>query len=219
MYRIALPEVTRFDPLNARPFVDFWSTFYDDKINVLDTDERIDYCTELNIANDLTEENVRRLLRWKDPRLLTHRILSGSKKGQDNPRVLKVLANLGRINQFRNDQIQEDDMKRVAEQVFTDGIVWKALLLHIAKPHIYPIADQNVFRAWSLHTGLRDDQTWETYASYCQYFKQLAEAVGVDRTIENIRRLKRIDDALLVFGQFLDTYYYPAVQRSSSPGG
>jgi hypothetical protein len=90
--------------------------------------------------------------------------------------------------------------------VFTDGIVWKAFLLHIAKPHIYPIADQNVFRVWSLHTGLKNDQTWATYASYCDCFSQIAIAVGVDWTVQNIRQLKRIDDALLVFGQFLDSY-------------
>lgn len=97
-------------------------------------------------------------------------------------------------------------MKSTTEQVFKGGIVWKAFLLHIAKPHIYPIADQNVFRVWSLHTGNKDDQTWATYASYCDYFGQIAQAVGVDRTCDNIPQLKQIDDALLVFGQFLATY-------------
>ncbi len=219
MYTIDLPNVARFEPQNVRPFVEFWSQFYADDIKVLDAKERIDYFTELNIANDLTEENVRRLLRWKDPRLLTHRILSGPKKGQDNPRVVKVLASRGLINQFRSDQLKEDDMRRTADQVFKDGIVWKAFLLHIAKPHIYPIADQNVFRAWSLHTGVKNDQTWETYASYCTYFRQITKALGVDRTmtIENLRELKQIDDALLIFGQYLDTYYDPAAQSLSSP--
>jgi hypothetical protein len=127
--------------------------------------------------------------------------------------VVKVLANLGFINQLRNDQIKEADIRPRTEQVFTDGIVWRALLLHIAKPHIYPIADQNVFRAWSLHTGLNDDQTWATYACYCDYFRQIAHALEVDRTmtIENIRQLKWIDDALMAFGQFLNAYYDPAV--------
>jgi hypothetical protein len=207
MYTIELSSIARFDPpQSARSFVDFWSKFYVDEIRVAGTEERIDYFTELNIANDLTEENVRRLLRWKDPRLLTHRILDGPKKGEDNPKVVKVLDCLGLINQFRNDQTTEANIQRTTEHVFTDGIVWKAFLLHIAKPHIYPIADQNVFRVWSLHTGLKNDQTWATYASYCDCFSQIAIAVGVDWTVQNIRQLKRIDDALLVFGQFLDSY-------------
>jgi hypothetical protein len=94
MYTINLSDVTRFDPKNARPFIEFWSQLYTryDDTKILDAQERIDYYAELNIANDLTEENVRRLLRWKDPRYLTHRILSGPSKGQDNPRVVKVLA-------------------------------------------------------------------------------------------------------------------------------
>ena len=36
-------------------------------------------------------------------------------------------------------------------------------------------------------------------------------------TIENLRELKQIDDALLIFGQYLDTYYDPAAQSLSSP--
>lgn len=208
MYTFDLSNVARYDTQNASSFVEFWSQFYErDNIKVLDAEERIDYFTELNIANDLAEENVRRLLRWKDPRHLTHRILAGANKGQDNPRVVKVLANLGPINQFRNSLTSVADIQRTTEQVFTDGIVWKAFLLHIAKPHLYPIADQHVLRVWSLHTGLKDDQTWTTYALYCDYFGQIAQAMGVDRTIENIRQLKRIDDALLCFGQFLGAYH------------
>jgi hypothetical protein len=216
MYIINLPDVPRFDPQDAPAFVEFWSQLYYDDIKVLDAQERIDYYTELNITNDLTEENVRRLLRWKDQRFMTHLTLSGPNKGQGNPRVAKVLAKLGLINQFRNDQSTKEQMQHTTEQVFTDGIVLKAFLLHIAKPHMYPIADENVFRACSLHTGLKDDRTWETYASYCNYFKQIAEILRVDRTktIESIRELKRIDDALLVFGQFLKTYYDP-VRRNA----
>ena len=218
MYTIDLPNVSRFDLLETHAFVEFWSQFYDDDTTVVNTKQRIDYFAELNTANDLTEENVCRLLRWKDRRLLTHPILSGAKKGQDNPKVVRVLANLILINQFRNGQTTEADLRLTTEQVFTDGIVWRAFLLHIAKPHIYPIADQNVFRACSLHTGLKDDQTWATYASYCCYFRQIAQAAGVDRTIENIRQLKRIDDALFAFGQFLDAYYKKSARPVEPPG-
>ncbi len=219
MYTISSPDVARFDLQNARPFVEFWDKCYGvDDVKVLGSEERIDYFAELNIANDLTEENVRRLLRWKDPRHLTHLVLSGPNEGKSNQKVEKVLACLGLINQFRHDQAPESGMRPAADQAFESGIVWKAFLLHIAKPHTYPIADQNVFRAWSLHTGLKDEKTWDTYAAYCNYFAQIAEAMGIDRTmkLENIRELKRIDNALFVFGQLLGDYYEPATQARSS---
>jgi hypothetical protein len=210
MYILSPDDMAEFDLANASRFVKFWSQFYNYHVTVFETKTEIDYFSELNLGNDLTAENVRRLLRWKDPRLLTERILTGPNEGQDNPRVAPVLNCLGTINQFRNDQIGDDDMRHAAAEVFPHGIVWRAFLLHIAKPHSCPIADQNVFRAWSLHTGRRDEQTWETYAAYCQYFWHVAEAVGASQapqTIENLCQLKRIDNALFVFGKFLKAYH------------
>jgi len=214
MYTINLSDVPRFDLTNARTFIDFWSQLYrGDDTMALGTKEPIDYFAELNVASNLTEENVHRLLRWKDPHKLTHRILSGPNEGQNNPRVARVLGSLDILNQFRNFRISEAEVKRAVEQVFQSGIVWNAFLLHIAKPHVYPIADQNVFRAWKHHMGAKDEQTWQTYSQYCDYCGQIAKAAGVDRTmtVETIHKLKRIDDALFVFGQFLRDYYEPFV--------
>jgi hypothetical protein len=197
-------EFGQFDWGQAPRFVKFWSQFYHDRVAVLGAAELIDYFMELNVERDLTEENVRRLLRWKDPRHLTHRVNGG----QDNPRVVRVLNNLAAINRFRNDQVAEDEMRNTVAQVFPNGIVFQVFLLHIAKPHSYPIADQHVFRAFSLHTGQKTRENWETYVAYRDYFGQIAQAIKVaqERGIENVRRLKRIDNALMVFGQFLNTY-------------
>jgi len=164
----------------------------------------IDYFAELNVGSDLTEENVRRLLRWKDSQWLTELKLNGEANGN----VVRVLKSLSMINRFRNDQITEDDMRREADQVFPGGGVWKFFLLHIAKPAAYPIADGNVFQAFSLHKGLQTKKpyTWETYEAYRNYFGQIAGAMGLRETIENIRELKRIDNALMRFGQFLRAY-------------
>jgi hypothetical protein len=217
MYTINLPDVAGFNLANARRFVEFWSEFYGYEAKVVGAKDQIDYLTELNTQSDLTEENVRRLLRWKDPHYLTDPILSGPDQGKPNKKVKKVLESLGLINHFRHDQITQDEIQRTAAQVFPNGIVWEAFLLHIAKPHTYPIADQNVFRAWSLHTGSKAGQTWETYAAYCNYFWQITEAVGITRTLENIRQLKRVDNALFAFGQFLKAYYSPTVLTVSEP--
>jgi hypothetical protein len=218
VYTLNPLEIAKFDLKNASQFVDFWSQFYNDSINVFESEERIDYLAELNIGKDLTEENVRRLLRWKDRLYLTERIRSGPNEGKDNKRVLRVLEHVTSINQFRNDLSTEDDMRKTTAQIFHNRIVWKAFLLHIAKPHSYPIADGNVFQACSLHTGLWvDHENWATYAAYSDYFGRIAGAIGITRTVENIARLKRIDDALMVFGQFLRAYYRPA-ELSDAPG-
>jgi hypothetical protein len=203
-----LPHVAEFDLTCAQAFVDFWSQFYNYRVSLFSTpDEEIDYFSELNIGNALTKQNIRRLLRWKDPRFLTECKLSGRNKGHDNPRVVSVLNNLGMINQFRNDEITEHAIRHTAAEVFPHGIIWRAFLLHIAKPYTYPIADQNVFRACSLHTGLQVEDTWETYTAYCAYYRSIADTLGVLATIENLHQLKLIDNALFVFGQSLKAYH------------
>ncbi|HKN71725.1 MAG TPA: hypothetical protein VJX30_11875 [Terriglobales bacterium] len=216
MYTPNLHDIAQFNVADARNFVDFWNFVSavdhgDDQTEPAGPrgkkkgkdKERINYFKELNVGNDLTEKNVRRLLQWKEPRWT-----APLKNGDANPKVVSVLKSLSLINQFRNDQITENEMRRTADQVFPTGGVWKFLLLHIAKPHIYPIADVNVFRVCTLHTGLDAEEPykWAAYEAYRHYFGQIAEAIGVAPTVEKIRELKRIDNALVKFGQFLGAY-------------
>jgi hypothetical protein len=120
------------------------------------------------------------------------------------------LEHLSSINQFRNDKSTEDDARGIANQVFPNGVIWQAFLLHIAKPHVYPIADKNVFRTCSLHTRMRVEENWKGYVAYCEYFSGIVTTMGISRTIQNIPQLKPIDNALMVFGQFLRAYYREA---------
>jgi len=129
MYILNQPEIAQFNVTNAHRFVEFWSQFYDDSVTVFESKAKIDYFSELNVGNNLTEENVRRLLRWKDPHYLTH---IHSETRQDNPKAVKALNSLSAINQFRNDQSTEDHMRQTAAEVFPNGPVWQAFLLHIA---------------------------------------------------------------------------------------
>ena len=142
--------------------------------------------------------------------MLTQEILSGRNKGKENDVVSKVLSRLRDINGFRRDEVTQEEMRRdVAERLFRSGIVFRAFLLHIAKPHIYPIADQHVFRAYALHTkkppGWKSDN-WEAYDGYRAYFSEIADAMGIERSAYNVRHLKEIDSALMVFGKFLKAY-------------
>lgn len=195
-------------------FVDFWGQFYGYEVSLSEEKkQRIDYFSELSLGGDLSEQNVRRLLRWKDPRFLTD-----PKKGsnQPNEKVRKVMQNLSIINGFRSGQKTEEEMKGVAERIFeSPTVVWRVFLLHLGKPHLYPVADQNVFRSYCLHTDSPEPGTWEDYAGYSDYFGQIANKLKIAQTIENIRPLKRIDNALFVFGQFLATYHKPQALPTS----
>jgi hypothetical protein len=70
------------------------------KIKAFDSNEVIDYFNELNLDNDLSEQNIKRLLRWKDPRMLTEKILSGPNTGKENEKVLKVIHKRECINKL-----------------------------------------------------------------------------------------------------------------------
>ena len=77
-------------------FVECWNRYYrgnDDE-----------YCAALNLGNDLTKQHISRLLRWKDPRFLTH----PNQDGSPNPRVERVLERTASINDFRNGRIDAD---------------------------------------------------------------------------------------------------------------
>jgi hypothetical protein len=207
MFTLNTEEMAELRMERAHAFVAFWRQFYNYRITVLDDEVLIDYHAELNLGQDLTEENVRRLLRWKDRHQLTDRILSGPNAGRDNPRVLRVLRDLDAINRFRRGAIAEDEIRRTVSAIFPSGIIFQVFLIHIAAPHDYPIADQHVFRTCSLHTRHELGQTWDGYLFYRQYFSGIAKAVGVPLVPASIPDLKKIDDALMAFGQFLKSYY------------
>lgn len=213
MFVLNPSDIPSFDLGNAPNFVEFWNRFYEYETTLPGGEkEEIDYFSELSPGGDLSEQNVRRLLRWKDPRFLTD-----PKKGtsQPNDKVQRVLGKLSIINSFRRGEKTEDEMKSVAEIIFpARTIVWRVFLLHIAKPHMYPIADQNVFRSYRLHTAKPEPLTWRDYAEYISYFARIADTMEITRTIENLRELKRIDNALYVFGQFLAAYYKPQPQAA-----
>jgi hypothetical protein len=192
---------------NATEFVDFWISSYKD------SRQETHYFSQL-IEDDLTEENVRKLLKWKDPHYLADR-----SDGQPNPRVTRVLSHLHSLNQFRRGEIDEEQMWKITADVFPNGFVWRAFLLHIARPDACPIVDRYVLRAWAEHTNGRNQQNWETYTAYRNYFARIAAALDVPQDFSQIRALKRIDNALLQFGGFLEAYLRDSssVARSAAP--
>lgn len=205
----------QFDKKKLRDFVCSWEKLYQDNINIYGYEKVIDYFSELNIDGTLSKDNVIRLLRWKDPKYLTDTICSGPNKNKENERVKRVLDSLSEISKFRNDEIKESEFLETTKRIFSSGIIWKLFLFHIARPLEYPIADQHVFRVYALHRKEAKPQSFDQYLEYKCYFDELAtsflEAVGKNDAsrIERLRERKRLDNALVAFGQFLKKYTPP----------
>jgi len=216
MFILNVKQFGEFDFTRAKQFVDYWSKQYSyDSVKAFDSDEVINYIDELNLGNNLSEQNVKRLLRWKDPRMLTEKILSGPRKGSENKKVLKVIEKREQINKFRRGEIGVNDFKNETKKIFPNGFVWRIFLFHIARPFEYPIADQNVFRVFSTQKLTKTPEDWDGYQQYRDYFFQIATSSGIivkkpkghELDIKEIvKRLKRVDDALFAFGQFLSSY-------------
>ena len=157
MFILDIKQFEEFDLNSVKQFVNYWSKHYSyDTIKAFDSDEVIHYVNELNLGNNLTEQNIKRLLRWKDPWMLTEEKKSEPKKGKKNKKVLSVIEKTDYINKFRQSKINEKEFKTETEMIFPSGLVWQIFLFHIARPFEYPIADQNVFRAFSTqkHTAI-----------------------------------------------------------------
>ena len=213
MFVLDNEEFGNFDLVNINEFVAYWRSLYTGKpARIVDAEERIDYLSELNMDHALTEENIVRLLRWKDPKYLTHVILSGPNKGDPNQKVQRVLESLDSLNGFRDGNVSEDDFLEMASQIFPNGHVWTIFLFHICRPVQYPIADQHVFRAFSRHTGtvLGSGQglkaMWPTYLGYVDYFMCIFHALHENPAQDIVRAMKHVDNALVAFGQFLKKY-------------
>lgn len=209
MFSLDNSDIERFDLARAKAFVQCWSRFYDYRVKAFNGTTVIDYFKELNPAGKLTRTNLIQLLRWKDPHRLTERVMKGPKAGRGNAKVAQALGILTALNQFRAEAIGEAGVRAAISPVFRTGVVFHAFLLHVAKPHVYPIADQHVFRTYSLHRGVTIDDDWATYTGYRAYFSEIATALGVTQTLTRVAEMKRIDNALMAFGQFLKKYRRP----------
>lgn len=216
MFILNVKQFEEFDLYKAKQFVDYWSNKYqNDSVKAFNSTEVIDYVEELNLGSNLSEQNIKRLLRWKDPRRLTEKILSGPDEGKDNKKVLKVIENIYWFNKFRQGKIGEEEFKIKTKVIFPNGFVWQIFLFHIARPFEFPIADQNVFRAFSTQQHTMEPIDWGGYKDYIDYFFQIAKSSGisVEKPKEHesdlkeiVEKLKNVDNALFAFGQFLRSY-------------
>ena len=182
-------------------FVQCWERYYrgDDKL----------YFDALNVSGDLRPDGLFALLRWKDPTYLSHPL---KKNNEPNHRVIKVLEQLPKINEFRNGSLSASDYQSITATLFPNGIIWQLFLFHIARPAEWPIADQHVFRAYSRLFAHDPPTSIDTFCSYKHSFATLAEHLFEQSPIESsqplviVRARKRLDNAMVAYGQFLKKY-------------
>jgi hypothetical protein len=201
MYLLNRDAFRAVDTNGVARFVECWERYYKGNDR--------EYSNELNIGNDLTEQNITRLLRWKDPRMLTH---PRKTDGEPNPRVTRVLEQIASLNRFRNGNLTAGDFQRITQNIFPNGIIWQLFLFHLARPADWPIADQHVFRSYSVLFNAAVPDSITAFGAYSKAFLDLAAKFRKCAEIEDndqafvVRINKRLDNALFAFGQFLATY-------------
>ncbi len=207
MFFLKLERFTDYKRNELAQFVNCWASYYRYSVKKIDSNEEIDYFSQLNLNNDLSEENIINLLRWKDPRYLTNQILTGPNKGGSNDRVDRAVENLPQLNKFRRSEIAPDEFKKITGQIFPSGVIWEIYIFHICKPLVYPIADQHVFRSYSYHKNCPLPIGWKKYKEYRKYFEQMIQALyGESITFDELSKRKTLANALRVYGQFVDKY-------------
>ena len=218
MFVLDTKKFTDFDLAKAEEFVSFWSNYYSSTTKIYESEEVISYIKELNLRNELTRENVARLLRWKDPRMLT------GKTHKSCVMLNRVLDKLEDINRFRWSENNETKFRNIVQGIFPNGFIWPVFLFHIARPYEFPIADRNVFTSFSILTNNEIPKDWKGYKNYKDFFFKVAKSAGFitkpptgneSNIYTIVAALKKVDDALFVFGKFLNIYSSNCVSTKS----
>jgi len=177
---------------NIDVFINSWSKLYS-------------YSNEDIYSKSITKElltttDIKNLYKWKNGMKLS--VLK--QKSLDT----KIKDKLSIINAFKkSDSIDVEAFKIEFKKV---SAVWKIFLLHIIKPNKYPIYDQHIHRAflfihnedWSNIANTMSDKAKEQF-----YFKRYLPFIEA----ENIKDLKKLDEAFFAFGQFLNTRNYSKI--------
>ena len=192
-------EISGIDPLK---FQQFWEeiTAKIEKYN----EER--YLNNVNLNKDLTDENIKELLQWKQQHFVK--------------KYWKTLVEIKEhINKFRHRDLSEkfgpdfiEFYDRIAP-ISSKGPIIIFFIIHIAKPLVYPIIDQHVIRAFKffkegvIHSisNLKKEELvkndFEFFQLYVQFFIKLIDACKLPAN--DIRSHRNVDRSLWSCGKYL----------------
>ena len=155
------------------------------------------------VKETLTNTDIQNLYKWKNGMKLS--VLK--QKSLDT----KITSKLSIINALKNDA--NLDIEYFKNQFRNISAVWKIFLLHIIEPNKYPIYDQHIHRAFlfihkenwsnisntSINNKAKEQFYFERYLPFIES--------------QNIKDLKKLDEAFFAFGQFLNTRNYSTLLR------
>lgn len=155
------------------------------------------------VKETLNKTDIQNLYKWKNGMKLS--VLK--QKSLDT----KITSKLSIINALKNDA--NLDIEYFKNEFRNISAVWKIFLLHIIKPNKYPIYDQHIHRAFlfihkenwsnisntSINNKAKEQFYFERYLPFIES--------------QNIKDLKKLDEAFFAFGQFLNTRNYSTLLR------
>jgi len=181
--------------VDIKDFIYFWGKYYDEGKY---PDEIYFKCINKKLwkIGDLD-----RIFEWKN----------GSRLSSKKRKILKkVYRNLEQIDYFRNirkpsEKLFEDFYKKICCNIISSGLVWRIFLVHLTHPDKYPMVDKFNYIAYQFLENnkllnkkevdeiLRKEQL-KVYHPFKNFFIKLNEKINNQR---------RVDRALMAFGQFL----------------
>jgi len=180
---------------NLNSFISTWSKLYSYSNEAI-------YNKSI-VKATLTNTDIQNLYMWKNGMKLS--VLK--QKSLDT----KIISKLSIINAIKNDD--NLDIEYFKNEFRNISAVWKIFLLHIIRPNKYPIYDQHIHRAFLfIH-----NEDWRNISN-TSISNKAKEAFYFERYLpfivaQNIKDLKKLDEAFFAFGQFLNTRNYSKLLR------
>lgn len=186
-------EITESDDINT--FITFWSQLYSYSNEAI---------YKKNISKKVFDtESIQELFIWKNGMRL-----SDLKQKSLND---KIISKLEVINYLKSKDEFELDLFNYQFKILS--AVWKIFLLHIIQPKKFPIYDQHIHRTFLFihkkefsnlsNTSIKNKQKEAFY--FNEYLPFIDE--------NEIKNLKKLDEAFFAFGQFLNTKDYKNLFR------
>lgn len=186
-------EITKSNDINT--FINFWSQLYSYSNEAI---------YKKNISQKVFDaESIQQLFIWKNGM----RLSDLKQKSLNN----KIISKIEVINYLKSkDEFELDLFKYEFKSL---SAVWKIFLLHIIQPKKFPIYDQHIHRTFLFihkkefsnlsNTSIKNKQKEAFY--FNEYLPFIDE--------NEIKDLKKLDEAFFAFGQFLNTKDYKNLFR------
>ncbi len=155
--------------------------------------------TDNIIKSTYNETDILELYYWKNNVGADAKAMSAPKRNY----VRNIQNRLDAVNRLKTNF----SLKEYESEFGSLTGIWGVFLLHIIAPSLYPIYDQHVYRAFRfIETGEIREIPWQDRKKYIEYHE---DYVPFFQRLFNETRgytAKEVDDALMVFGQFLSRY-------------